>query len=269
VPAADGRLTHAFTLGTPAPPFMFGFAAGHFAEAALQVGRSTLRALGPAGADLEGALARTAPMLAFLEEKTGAPLPSREYTQVFVAGDAAQEEAGLAFLSADSLTDVEKDPSDDWLFLHELAHQWFGVKVPCADFAHFWLNEGFATFFTGVWKQARWGQAAWETEFDRWKARSAKAHAEGRDAPIALAKAPPESQLQARAITYSRGALVLQRLREELGEESFWAGLARYVAAAHPGGAHTDELRTALEAASGKDLKPFFARWLTQAAPEL
>ena len=29
---------------------------------------------------------------------------------------------------------------------HEMAHQWWGDMVTCADFHHIWLNEGFATY---------------------------------------------------------------------------------------------------------------------------
>jgi aminopeptidase N len=101
-------------------------------------------------------------------------------------------------------------------------------------------------------------------------------HAEGRDAPISLSppdtaprKPPRESELQARGVTYYRGALVLHRLRRELGETAFWAGIQRYVRERAGKSARTEDLRAALEAAGGRDLKAFFFKWVYSAAPDL
>ena len=199
----------------------------------------------------------------------------RGYTQVFVHGDAAQEAAGFALLSEDSLQDLERDPHDDWLFTHELAHQWFGWLVPCADFADFRLNEGFATFIVGVVKEQRQGAAAYEREVARWRERSAQVHAQGRDAPVALSHParpftpPTDAQLQARGVAYFRGALVLHRLRRLLGDDVFWLGVRRYIAERKPAGARTEDLRRALEAESKQDLQPFFERWVYSSAPDV
>lgn len=275
LPAGAGRTAHAFALERPSPPFLYAFAAGRFDEAERAVDGARLRALGPAGADLEAALAVVAPMIRFLAERTGAPLPGGEYVQAFVRGPAAQEAAGLALLSAEALDDLRADPTDDWIFSHELAHQWFGWLVPCADFADFWLNEGFATFLVGAVKEQRWGRAAYERELAIWRARSARVHAEGRDAPLSLSApgAPPrrpprDSELQPRGVTYFRGALVLHRLRAELGEVAFWDGVRRYVRDRAGKGARSEDLRVAMEGASGRDLVAFFARWVYATAPD-
>lgn len=274
--AGDGRTAHEFRLDRPAPPFLYAFAAGQLAEAALPVDGVTLRALGPEGADLAGVLAITAPMLRFFQAQLGAVYPEVQYTQVFVPGSVAQEAAGLSLLGAESIDEVRRDPSEDWIFSHELAHQWFAWLVPCADFSDFWLNEGFATFLVAAYKEQRWGRPAYEREVALWRTRSAKVQAAGRDAPVALSApgAPPrpppgEAELQPRGVTYARGALVLHRLRETLGDAVFWRGLRGYVQAQSGKPTRTEHLRQAFEAASGQDLEGFFATWVYASAPGL
>lgn len=268
--------SHTFEVERPVPPFLFAFAAGEFERASIDVEGVQLHALGAKGVDLASALEITAPMLRFFSQRTGRPLPAREYTQVFVAGDAAQEAAGFALIGASAIADARANPHEDWVFSHELAHQWFGWLVPCADFNDFWLNEGFATFLTAAYKQERWGEADYMREVSLWRERSQRVHDQGKDAPLspsapgrpALAS-PRDSELPARGVTYSRGALVLHRLRSELGEQAFWAGIQRYVADRAEQGARSEDLRAALEAASGKNLSAFFERWVYAAAHDL
>lgn len=271
-----GRTRHSFVLDRPAPPFLYAFAAGRFQETRLELDGLQLRALGPAGSDPSAALAATAHAYRFLYDKLQARLPAAVYSQVFVHGEAAQEAAGLALLGESFLSDLAADPKEDWAFSHELAHQWFAVLVPCADFADFWLNEGLATFLVAAIKEERWGPAAYERELALWRARSAKVHQTGRDLPLALSapgaarRAPPtESQLQPRGVTYARGALALHRLRGELGEAAFWGGLRLYIRERAGQGARSEDLRRAMEAASRRDLRPFFARWVYAAAPDI
>jgi aminopeptidase N len=271
-----GLIHQVFTLDRPSPPFLFGFTVGRFSQAELMVDGVKLRALGPKGADLTKVLTLTAPMYRFLVSHIGAALATPEYLQVFVQGEAAQEAAGLAFISVDALEAVREDPTEDWIFAHELAHQWFGWLVACDNFSDFWLNEGFATFLVAAVKEDHWGHAAYEREVALWRERSAKVHADGLDMPVSLsepgsfAQAPlTESELQARGITYARGALVLHKLRTDLGDVAFWSAIRDYVARRAGKGARTEDLRLSFEAVTHKDLGAFFKRWVYTAAPDL
>ena len=49
------------------------------------------------------------------------------------------------------------DYSADGLIAHELAHQWFGDLLTCNDWAHIWLNEGFASYFEALWAEQNLG----------------------------------------------------------------------------------------------------------------
>src|SRR5205814_5271926 len=61
---------------------------------------------------------------------------------------------------------------------------------------------------------------------------------------------------------YEKGAWVLHMLRSQLGDEAFFKGLRDYYNAHASANASTEDLRSALEKSSGKNLKGFFARWV-------
>ena len=54
----------------------------------------------------------------------------------------------------------------------------------------------------------------------------------------------------------------MYHLRTLFGDDAFWSGLKRYTRT-HAGGVVTSlDLEWAMEAASGKDLRPVFAEWV-------
>jgi aminopeptidase N len=123
-----------------------------------------------------------------------------------------------------------------------------------------------------AYKEQRWGARAQVIELQRWRERSAKVHASGRDAPLARSQPGPplaEADLPARGVTYARGALALHKLRGELGDALFWAGIQRYVRDRAGRGARSEDLRAAFEASSGRDLRAWFERWVYTPAPDL
>jgi aminopeptidase N len=66
-------------------------------------------------------------------------------------------------------------------------------------------------------------------------------------------------------ITYAKGASVIKQLVAYVGLDAFRTGLRDYFAAHAWGNATFDDLLSALEAASGKELRKFAAQWLETA----
>jgi aminopeptidase N len=268
VPLARGREGHSFTLDRATPGFLFGFAAGRFRSASRQAGPVQLRALVPQSVpprqgELENVLDVAAQALRFFEARAGVPFPGETYTQVFVAGDEMQEAAGFALQPARYLDELREDPHEDWLVVHELAHQFWAYLIPCEDFADFWLNEGLTSFMVAAFRESRWGRVAYEDDLARFRLRYAAAVAAGKDQPLA----PRPEGATVRGITYSKGALVLNLLRGELGESAFWDGLRRYAITNAGRAVRTAQLQAAFEAASGKNLARLFALWVQRVTP--
>lgn len=262
-PGPDGSEIHSWKAPRPYSAYLFGFAVGRFARAEERVGSTRLTYLSDVAdaAELTRRFVETRQRVQFLSGKAGVPLPVAEYSQLLVSGREAQEAATYAVLGVEALATQADDPAEDWAIVHEVAHQWWGNLVTCASLDDFWLNEGVTTFMTAAWKEHRYGRAAYDAELAVARSRLDKARAEGFDKPLAWKGRYPTLRTR-RAVQYSKGALFLDHLRVTLGEEAFWSGLRRYTRA-HAGGTVTSlDFERAMEAASGRDLRPLFSEWV-------
>lgn len=268
----DGRVRHAWREDRPYSTYLFGFAAARFREAVVKEGEVELRFLasGLTPEQLATVFADTGQMLRFFEQRAGVPFPHESYLQALLPEAPPQEMNRMSLMSEGYGRSVLADPREDYLVAHELAHQWWGNLVTCADWSDFWLNEGLATYMVAAYKEHHWGQEEYRREMLMSRLRYQRALDEGKPRPLAFtgwAKAEDMSG----PFTYSKGALVLHLLRRELGDPAFWEGLRRYTrtAAASGGVVRTRDLQAAMEAASGKELGWFFAQWADQVEPEL
>lgn len=143
---------------------------------------------------------------------------------------------------------------------HEIAHQWFGDSVTESTWADLWLSEGFATYFAGLFIEKYDGEEAFHDYMKR-QAQTYFSYERGRRAPIHDTETEDLFKLL-NANNYEKGAWVLHMLRGMMGDDAFFKALRDYYLAHESKTASTDDLRDALEKASGLDLKEFFARWV-------
>ena len=143
---------------------------------------------------------------------------------------------------------------------HEIAHQWFGDSVTESTWADLWLSEGFATYFAGLFIEKHEGEAAFH-DYMRDAAERYFRFAKRSPVPIHDTTTTDLMKLL-NENNYEKGAWVLHMLRKQLGDEAFFKGLRAYYNDHREGNATTEDLRSALEKSSGKNLKEFFARWV-------
>ena len=146
------------------------------------------------------------------------------------------------------------------LIAHEIAHQWFGDSVTESTWSDVWLSEGFATYFAGLFVQRYEGEEA----FRKYMAGAANnVFAYEKKARTPIFDRDTENLLAIlNANSYQKGAWVLHMLRSSLGDDAFFRGIRNYYEAHKNATASTEDLRVALEKASSKDLRSFFARWV-------
>jgi aminopeptidase N len=144
---------------------------------------------------------------------------------------------------------------------HELAHQWFGDDVSPATWSDIWLNEGPAEFFSWLWDE-RAGTPPGPTTATRF---DTSYNNPAMTWNIPPAAPPTAADMFDSDAMYTRGAMVMEALRQILGEDKFKAVLADYLAAHKYGNASTQQFIDLVKAEGGKDparLDEFFQQWL-------
>lgn len=148
------------------------------------------------------------------------------------------------------------------LIAHELAHQWFGDKVTCGSWKDIWLNEGFATYLSGMVV----GQLDSADGFKNWRATTIASITSQPGGSVYLTDTDTlsSSRIFSSRLTYNKGAMVLHMLRFKLGDTAFFQGVKNYLADPELAYAYakTPQLQAHLEAASGLDLTEFFNDWV-------
>lgn len=208
---------------------------------------------------------RTAEMMEFFGDLIDAPYPWSKYEQTLVADFSwgGMENVTVTTLNGDRLISGAQPGSDyspEGLIAHELAHMWFGDLLTCRDWAHIWLNETFATFLTNWWYHEKHSVA--EFEYQIWNQMNATL---GEDAeyerPIVNSVyTDPDDMFDTR--TYGGGAVMMNQLREVVGDGAFFNGLHTYVMRHRNQVVTTEQLRDAFETAAGRDLGWFFDQWI-------
>ncbi|NNN34116.1 M1 family metallopeptidase [Streptomyces sp. S3(2020)] len=149
---------------------------------------------------------------------------------------------------------------DTGLLVHELAHQWFGDSVTPRTWRDMWLNEGFATYAEWLWEEDEGGDSAQET-FDA-------LYDHGEDRFEDLWSFPPAEPTGAAHISdegpvYQRAAMVVHKIRQTVGDDTFYDIVQGWTAAHRHGNADTDDFTAYVEKqAPDEDFDGIWAQWL-------
>lgn len=259
----DGIETEIWESDRALSAYLLGFAVGKFQWIELGPELPRLSVLTTAATSERAAkmFANTRQMLSFFEAKAGVPFPGVSYTQVLVEDSEAQEAASHSTIGIEEISPILTDPHEDWVIAHELAHQWWGNAVTCADWRELWLNEGLTVFMVAAYKEQRWGRADYERELALANKRWAAAKEQGFDVPLSWSGTYPSLKLK-RAMAYAKAVVFLDALRRELGDEAFWRAISRYTRTNWDRTVTARDLQRAMEGASGRDLSVMFATWV-------
>ncbi|KAA3438450.1 M1 family aminopeptidase [Rufibacter hautae] len=144
------------------------------------------------------------------------------------------------------------------LTAHELAHQWWGDEVTCADWSHIWLNEGFASYgeFLAI-------ERLLPAQRLNWLNRSVQSALTQPQGSVFVKDSTNVNRIFSAALSYRKGAMVLHMLRHTLQSDAlFFQALQAYRNEFRHKVATTRDFQKVVERVSDRSLQYFFDQWV-------
>lgn len=206
-------------------------------------------------------LGRTDQMLQFFSSRVAPyPFKAEKYAIAVVPGQGGAMEHTTVTTFGRGLLELSYGES---YAAHELSHHWWGDDLTMRDWNHLWLNEGFASYFDVLWYEFVDGKDKLAQRMEGYK-RSALIEDDLMNTPIVN---PDNTDFDSlfNSLIYEKGAWVLHMLRNEVGDNLFWAGLKKYEEKFRYSGVITEDLEQVMEEVSQEDLTQFFKQWIYKA----
>jgi len=148
--------------------------------------------------------------------------------------------------------------------VHETAHQWFYGIVGNDQIDEAWLDEGFAAFSETIFIERTFGKKTGQDYYVRSIENSVEEALSSQiiDGELVKSLSEFEDWDDYAPTVYDRGAQMLNKLRETLGEDTFLKIVKTYVEKYKFKIATTSDFIKVCEEVSGKDLKEFFKPWI-------
>lgn len=137
---------------------------------------------------------------------------------------------------------------------HELAHQWFGNCLSHQKSCDVWLTESFATYYAKLFEREVFGD-----DYCQW------VRNQELDETLEASKTdlfPVGHSRGGRARWYPKGSLVLDMMRDVLGEEGFKASISHYTNKYAFSEVETSEFLASIYDATGQSMDWFFDQWI-------
>ncbi len=206
-----------------------------------------------------GSFANLHTIMANLENRFG-PYPFERIGYTGTALGAMEHAGNISYPNGS----IDNTLNSEWLYTHEISHMWFGNKVTCAGPGEMWLNEGWAVWTELLYREDLYNrETALTAQRSKHREILQKLHTPlGDGGYYPLYNIPVE--IVYGETVYQKGGLVVQTLRNYLGDELFFPAIRAYLNNFAFSHATTFNLRDALSLHSGVDLTAFFDSWVFQ-----
>ncbi len=147
----------------------------------------------------------------------------------------------------------------DYFMAHEVAHQWWGQGMAWDTYRDQWLSEGMAQFAAILFIRHHHGEKAFSQILERFSKDTVKRSKWG---AITMGSRISYTNFEAyQTIVYNKTSLVLNMLRELLGDDEFFARIRRFFNLHRYDVASTGDFFSAFDDITTLDLETFFEMW--------
>jgi aminopeptidase N len=197
---------------------------------------------------------KTPQILEFFEGLFGPyPFPS--------LGNTVYEDTSFnAALETQGMISYDRSSVTEETVAHEISHQWYGDSVSLERWQDIWLNEGFARYAQVLWAEHAHGKQAADAMLRRQMSALATASRTPDGKGVLIDDPGPDHLFT--EVVYAGGALLLDDLRHQIGDDAFFRLLKEWAAQHRHGNANTEDFIALAEEVSGQNLDAFFTDWL-------
>jgi aminopeptidase N len=274
----SGRRVVNFAATEPLSTYLFSFVAGRFHKQTRSDGHRTISAYYRESnpdkvKQLDEIFRQVFAALDWQEDYTGIPYPFAKYDFIILPGFqfGGMEHTG-ATLYNDRVMFLGNEPTLDeqlrraQLIAHETSHMWFGDLVTMQWFDDVWTKEVFANYFAEVITRPDFPEV--NHDMNRLFSFYATSMKEDRTDGTTAIQQPLDNLRYAglvyNNIIYNKAPVMMFKLNEIMGEESFRRGIRNYLSTYAYDNATWDGLIDILDAETDADLKEFSRVWVKE-----
>ncbi len=272
----EGGLTRTTFGATPKmSSYLLFLAVGDFERVSRKVGDVDVGVVVKRGSTGQAgfALDSAEQLLPWFDDYFGAPYPLPKLDMVALPGGAAAFSAmenwgAILYFEKAVLVDEQVSSESDrqgafGTIAHEMAHQWFGDLVTMSWWDDIWLNEGFASWMAN--KATHVFHPEWSADLQTMAGRDGAMNLDARAATHPVVQPVADARDTAfDTISYQKGQAVINMIEAWVGEDHFRDALRAYMKKHAYGNTVSDDLWSAVEAASGQPIREIAGDFTSQ-----
>ncbi|HEY2648260.1 MAG TPA: M1 family aminopeptidase [Puia sp.] len=262
----NGTRTDYWKMDLPHAPYLFFFGVGDYAVVKdhykeKEVNYYVEKEYEPVARRIFGLTPR---MMAFYSKILGVEFPWPKYAQMtardYVSGAMENTTATLhSSTFQQNARELTEGNRAERVVAHELFHHWFGDLVTAESWSNITLNESFARFGEFIWTTYKDGREAGDAVmYDQMKQYLNDSAAAYKDL-VRFYYEKREDVFD--FVSYNKGGLILNMLKNYLGDSAFYQSLHLYLVTNQFKSAEAQDLRRAFEKVTGQDLNWYWNQW--------